>query len=266
VRFPARSAARAAEVGLSRVGYDVARDDSDGRGRQLLVHGWSPEGLETRLNAMRTVIETLTAEPGGTAESALDHLDSVLRVARPPRPGPVDCLRQAERELREWITATSGIHAPCNPLTRPADTGTALRLSAAWHGEEAIDDLVRRHVQVAELATALYPDLLRGMSHDRARDSAVRRASLAFHIRRTLAKDTTLLMPNGPVTPAPASGGRTGPDEQNGRRSPAWRDNGTAQIFPRGGASVGPVGRPPAAAPDGLRGRNFPSGSAGQHC
>src|SRR6202035_2741032 len=79
VRFPARSAARAAEIGLSRVGYDVARDDSDGRGRQLFVRGWSPDGLESRLNAMRTVIETLCAEPGGTAEAALDHLDSVLR-------------------------------------------------------------------------------------------------------------------------------------------------------------------------------------------
>jgi hypothetical protein len=240
VRFPARSAARAAEVGLSRVGYDVARDDSDGRGRQLVVRGWSPDGLESRLNA----------------------LDSVLQVGRPPRPSPQDCVRQAERELRGWITATSGIHAPCSPLTQPADTGTALRLSAAWQGEEAIDDLVRRHVQVGELAMAIYPDLLRGMSHDRARDSAVRRASLAFHIHRHLAQDTTLLMPRGPVSPAPDDG--PAPDERAGRRSNAWRDDGTTRIFPTDGTPSSPASRLPSAAHDRLRGRSFPAGPAGQ--
>jgi hypothetical protein len=264
VRFPARSAATAAEAGLSRVGYDVARVDGDGRGRQLLVQGWSAERLESRLNSMREVIEALAAEPGGTAGRALDHLDSVLRVGRPPLPTAQQCIRQAEREMRGWISATSGIHAPCNPLTRPADTGTALRLSAAWRGEEAIDDLARRHVQVAELAVALYPDLLRGMSHDRARDSAVRRASLAFHIRRHLAKDTTLLMHGGPASPVPGAGGGPGPDGQAERRSPAWRDNGTARIFPADGGLVSPVTRPPSAAPDRLRGRNFPAGPAGQ--
>jgi len=264
VRFPARSAARAAEVGLSRVGYDIARVEGDGRGRQLMVHGWSAEGLESRLNAMRAVIERLASEPGGTASQALDHLDSVLRVGRPPLPTAQQCIRQAERDLRDWITATSGIHAPCNPLTKPADTGTALRLSAAWQGEEAIDDFVRRHVQVAELAVALYPDLLRGMSHDRARDSAVRRASLAFHIRRHLAKDTTLLMPNGPVSPVPGAGGGPGPDGRAERRTPAWRNDGTARIFPAAGTPVSPAGRSPSAAPDRLRGRNFPAGPAGQ--
>ena len=213
---------------------------------------------------MRTVIETLCAEPGGTAEAALDHLDSVLRIGRPARPSPQDCLRQAERELRGWITATSGIHAPCSPLTRPADTGTALRLSVAWHGQEAIDDLVRRHVQVSELAMALYPDLLRGMSHDRARDSAVRRASLAFHIRRHLAQDTTLLMPRRPGSPAPGAGGGPTPDGQTGRRSPASRDSGTTRIFPADGASLSLASRPPSAAHDRLRGRSFPAGPAGQ--
>lgn len=266
VRFPARSAAHAAEAGLRRVGYDVARDDSDGRGRQLVVRGWSADGLESRLNEMRYVIEMLTAEPGGTAARALDHLDSVLRAGRSSRPSQQHCLRLAERELRDWITATSGVHAPCNPLTRPADVGIAVRLSAAWQCEEAIDELVRRHVQVGELAVALYPELLKGRSHDHARDSAVRRASLAFHIRRNLARDTTLHMPSGPVSPAAAPrGGAAGPEQHSGRRSPARRDDGTARIFPAGEAPVSSVGRPSAAAPDHLRGRNFPSGSAGQH-
>jgi hypothetical protein len=265
VRFPARSAALAAEAGLNRVGYEVTRDDSDGRGRQLVVRGWSADGLESRLNEMRYVIEMLTAEPGGTAVRALDHLDSVLRDGQPSRPSQQNCLRLAERELRDWITATSGIHAPCNPLTRPADVGIAVRLSAAWQCEEAIDELVRRHVQVGELAVAVYPELLKGRSHDHARDSAIRRACLAFHIQRNLARDTTLLMPSGPLSPAPRSGsGGAESEKYSGRRSPARRDDGTARIFPAGGAPVSPVSRPSAAA-DRLRGRDFPSGSAGQH-
>jgi len=264
VRFPARSAASAAEAALSRVGYDVERTGTDNRGRQLLVSGWSAERLESRLNAMRDVMEWLAAEPGGTAAMALDRFGDVLRAGRPLQRSGQECIRGVERELRDHISATSGIHAPCNPLTRPADIGIALRLSAAWRGEEAIDDLLQRHVQVAELAAGLYPDLLRGMSHDRARDSAIRRASLAFRIGRHLAKDTSLLMPGGPVSSAPGMGGGSIPDGQLGRRSPAWRDNGTARIFPAGGSPVSPVTPPPSAAPDRLRGRSFPAGPAGQ--
>ena len=75
--------------------------------------------------------------------------------------------------------ATSGIHARCDPRARPADIGAALRLSATWQAETAIDELAARHLRIAVHAVALYPELRHQESHHSARDLAIHRAEIA---------------------------------------------------------------------------------------
>jgi hypothetical protein len=194
VYLPSRSAARAAQDALRRVGYRVGRAAETRRGRDLIVAGWSADGLDSRLAAMRGVLQRLAAGPGSTAAAALDQLGRLPAAALPGEAGQQQLIRQAGYQLREWISATSGIHAPCNRLATPADTGIALRLSAAWRAEEAIDGLAVRHLQVTELAVGLYPALRQAMSHDSARDSAIRRAGIAAHITRHVDRDISPLM------------------------------------------------------------------------
>jgi hypothetical protein len=64
VYLPDRSAAQAAHAALRRVGYQAGRDTGWLGGRDLIIAGWSAEGLESRLTAMRDVLQTLAAEPG----------------------------------------------------------------------------------------------------------------------------------------------------------------------------------------------------------
>ncbi len=200
VYLPTRSAAQAAHAALRRVGYQVGRTGSL-RGRDLIIAGWSAEGLESRLTAMRAVLQKLAAEPGAAAVAALDQLGRLSAAALPGQAGQRLLIHQADQQLRAWIADTSGIHAPCDPRARPADPGCALRLNATHRAEEAIDDLAARHVQVAELAVALYPALRQRMDHDSASDFAVRRAGVAFHLSQQLAQDITPLLRGSGHTP-----------------------------------------------------------------
>ena len=52
---------------MQLVGYQVSRASRGTRGRDLNVPGWSTEGLERRLTAMREVLGRLAAGPGVTA-------------------------------------------------------------------------------------------------------------------------------------------------------------------------------------------------------
>jgi hypothetical protein len=141
VSLPARPAARTAREALARVGYQVAPDTASRRERGLTIYGWSAHGLDSRLTAMRAVLSKLGSEPGWTAATTLDQLAGLPETALPDEAGRQQLIRDAAQRLRGWISAASGIHAPCDPLARPADAGCGFRLSATWRAEEAIDDL-----------------------------------------------------------------------------------------------------------------------------
>lgn len=194
VHLPDRPAARAAHDALRRVGYQADRGVAGGR--DLIVAGWSEQGLESRLTAMRGVLHVLAAEPGLTAASALDRLLGLPAAELSRFTGQRLLIHQAGEQLRTWISATSGIHAPCDPRARPTDPGRALRLAATRRAEEAIDDLAQRHIQLTELAVALYPALRQRMDHDTARYFAIQRAAIAFHLSRRIGQDLTPLMRN----------------------------------------------------------------------
>ena len=65
--MPNLLAANEAEAALKLVGYQVSRASRGTRGRDLNVMGWSTEGLERRLTAMREVLGRLAAGQGVTA-------------------------------------------------------------------------------------------------------------------------------------------------------------------------------------------------------
>ena len=177
-----RQAAGKAAAALTRVGYQVTRTDGSRR-RDLLVTGWSAEALESRLEAMRSVLCQLSASPSITADAVIEQ----FRNLPPGSPARHDnrLLTAAHAELRGWVTDHSGIHAPHDPAVFPADTGNALRLRAARALESAIDDLVERHLRVAAHALPLYQSLRLRTTEDQAKDTAIRRASVMYHLPTT---------------------------------------------------------------------------------
>lgn len=173
-----RAEATAARAALHRVGYDADRTEGGWLSGAVIITGWSADRLEARLQAMRTVARRLAAEPSSTAAGILDQLSQ--QPKQPPSTASMqEQVLAARQRLREWITNTSGIHARCDPRARPADTGTALRLSACRQAETAIDLLAAQHLQVAVHAVALYPELLAQMSHHSASELAIYRAEIA---------------------------------------------------------------------------------------
>jgi hypothetical protein len=258
VYLPTRRAARAAQEGLCRVGYQVDRPTGNTRGRDLIIHGWSAGALEARLIAMRAVLEQLAANPVSTATTVLEKLRSIPLAKLPGAAGQEQLIAQAAEQLRHWIFTGSGIQAPHDPRLRPADTGCALRVSAAWQLEEAIDDVAARQVRVARYALDLYPAARQQLGHEGGRVSVLRRAAIAFHLRSSpVAQDTSPLL-GGTVDagdPAPTSEAR--PRLQPG--SP------TAREFPLPGTPVTSAFRLSLLGPDRLSGRNFPSGRSGPH-
>jgi hypothetical protein len=267
VYMPTRVGASDAHAALSRVGYRVVRTTDDSRGRHLLVRGWSADGLEARLIVMRSVLEQLAADPGSTATAVLDRLGSLPAAALPDRAGQRQLSWQAAAQLLRWIFTTSGIHAPHDPLARPTGAGSASRLSASWRLEEAIEDLAARHVRVAANALALYPALRQQMGHDSARDIAVRRASITFHLSRRVAQDTAPLLRTRHDAPGAATSAREAgaPKAPTSGRRGIRPEAQPARIYPFTGAHPSPApDRPPRAAARS-RGRNSPSGRAGRH-
>src|SRR5262249_30842394 len=147
VCLPSRRAAGSARAALARVGYQVTPAPS-GRGRDLIVAGWDPAGLESRLVAMRAVLHQLADNPSLTARIVVERFRDLPTDAPTPQQGS-ELLDRARAELRRWVTARSGTHAPHDPAVQPADVGIALRLRAAETLERSIDDLVERHLRVA---------------------------------------------------------------------------------------------------------------------
>jgi hypothetical protein len=177
-----RQAAGRAAAALTRVGYQVTRTDG-GRRRDLLVTGWSAEALESRLEAMRSVLCQLSASPSITASAVIEQFRK-LPAGSPARHNN-RLLAAAYAELRGWVTDHSGIHAPHDSAIVPADTGNALRLRAVRALESAIDDLVERHLRVAAHALPLYQSLRLRTTEGQAKDTAIRRASVMYHLPAT---------------------------------------------------------------------------------
>ena len=255
VCLPSRPAGRDARAALARVGYQVA---TAGNGRDLRISGWSPEGLESRLDAMRAVLHQLAEHPSVTARAVITQFRKAPAGSPSYRPGP-QILEQAQAGLRAWVTRRSGIHAPHHPAAQPADVGNALRLRAAWTLEAAIDDLIERHLAVAGHALALYGSLSQQMSGDRARDTAIRRAGVTFQLSGSTAQDSSSLLqgiarPPGPGAP-PASRlpgrPRALPSQTAGRDLPA-PGAGAGRAAAAGGSAAARRGgrRFPAARPD----------------
>jgi hypothetical protein len=252
VCLPSRRAARSARAALSRVGYRVT-DDSGPRGRDLVVTGWNAAGLESRLNAMRVVLHRLAENPSPTARAVIERFSSLPAAAQSPRSG-LGVLDEARIGLRSWVSARSGIHAPRPPAVLPADVGVALQLGTANVLEQAIDDLIERHLRVAGHALALFCSLREQMDIGRAQDVAIRWAGITFHLGGTSAQDSTpllqgaLRLPDANATPIQQPGGRppSGPV--------SWDDI----RFPRMDSRAMTASQVPPAAPSARRGRSHP--------
>jgi hypothetical protein len=259
--LPTRRAARAAQDALILVGY---RAGPAGRDRSLLISGWGTGTLEARLVAMRAVLSLLRAQPGRTAATMLDQLRAVPDAQLAAAETRQQATAQASQQLRRWLAARSGIHAPHDPRFQPGDAGDAMRLLAAWRLEAAIDDVAARQQRVAADALGLYPALRADHGHAIARDTAVRQASIAFHLSSPAAQDTASPRRNdGPAAgaaPAPPSP-RPFPEISPGLRPGSQG----AREFPGASRGVPPASLPPGSGPDRPPSRNIPSSRPGRH-
>jgi hypothetical protein len=264
VYLPTRGAARAAQAALRRVGYQVDRPAGSSRGKELVIQGWSAEGLEARLVAMRAVLQQLAADPGSMATKVLEKLCGVPEAELPGRAGQQRLITQAALQLRRWVFAGCGIQVPHDPRLLSADTGCALRVSAAWQLEDATDDLLFRQVRVARHALDLYPALRQQLGHEHGRDTAVQRAGIIFHLRgNPIAQDTSSLLGRASQAPGPApSAGGPATTRASSTFRPGSR---AAREFPFSNAPVTSSSRPSSAGTGRLSGRNFPSGRSGPH-
>jgi hypothetical protein len=213
IYFRSRRAAGRAAAALARVGYQVTRPD--GRRRDLMITGWNAEALESRLEAMRTVLSQLSASPSITASIVIEQ----FRSLPPGSPARRDSslLTEAHARLRGWVADHCGIHAPHDPSIIPADVGNALRLRATRALEDTIDGLTQRHLRVAAEALPLYQSLRLQTTDDQAKDTAIRRASVIYHLDTTNADSSSPAQPRsarragpGPRPPSP------GPDADGG--------------------------------------------------
>ena len=129
VRLRSPRAARAMRTALTRTGYDTVLT-RPGRRWELLVTGWDDHALETRLAAMRTVIQQLSADPTATAAAVIDryrqHVRPLPRITpghRRAHPGQRGTARQRGRPLRH----------PRAPRSRGPASRHRQRAAAARH-------------------------------------------------------------------------------------------------------------------------------------
>jgi hypothetical protein len=252
VCLPSRRAAQSARAALARVGYHLATD-SGPRGRDLVVTGWNVAGLESRLTAMRAVLYQLAENPSLTARAVIERFHSLPGTAQLPRSG-LGVLDEARAGLRSWVFARSGIHAPRPPAVLPPDVGVALQLGTVAVLEQAIDDLIERHLRVAGHALALFCSLREQMDIGHAQDVAIRWAGITFHLGGTSAQDSTPLLEGAlrslgaSATPARRPGGRL-------RSGPvSWAD----VQFPSTDSRATTASQAPTATPPTRPGRSHP--------
>jgi hypothetical protein len=257
--LPARPAARAARAALTQVGYRV---DAAGVDR-LIIRGWSTGALEARIIGMSAVLSLLAAQPGRTATAMLGQLRAVPAAQLAEAGTQRQLIAQAGQQLQGWLDTRSGIRAPHDPRFQPADAGDATRLRDAWRLEDATDDMAARQRRVAADALGLYAALRPDLGHAAARDTAVRQATVSFHLGNP-ARDTAVpVRDDGPAagSASPLPGTRPGSEISHGPRpgSPAARE------FPGTGRPVTPAAWPPVPGPDSPPGRDLRSGRSGRH-
>jgi len=252
VCLPSRRAARSARAALARVGYHLTADPGP-RGRDLVVTRWNSAGLESRLNAMRAVLYQLAENPSLTARAVIERFRGLPGAAQLPRSG-LGVLDEARAELRSWVFARSGIHAPHPPAVLPHDVGAALRLGTVGVLEQAIDDLIERHLRVAGHALALFCSLREQMDVSRAQDTAIRWAGITFHLGGTDAQDSTPLLQGVLRSPGadPAPAMRPGDRPLSGPVT--WAD----VQFPSTDSRATAASRAPTATPPTRPGRSHP--------
>ncbi len=181
VQAPSRRAAQDMHAALLGVGYQT-RLMHAGRCWELLVSGWSADGLESRLAAMRAVIEQLSADPTATATAVLDRYRDLSARSPAARLG-VQALVQIHLRLRTTVAARCGINAPRDPTVLPPDVGSALRLRAVWLLEQAVDDLIDRgspggHYRCSARSGSTPPTTGRRTLQSAGRSAAVRTSAV----------------------------------------------------------------------------------------
>jgi hypothetical protein len=255
--LPSRRTAYRASAALARVGYDVTGVSAD-RGRDLLVTGWDPARLETRLDAMRNVLHQLAGNPSLTAKAVIERFRG-LPAESQTQQRQWALLNQASVGLRGWVATRSGIHALGSSAISLADTGVALRLRAAAGLEQVIDDQIERQLRVAGFALALFCRFSEQTNGDVAENTAIRWAGIAFHLGSPTGRDSS---PSTACAAAPAHGvGR--PDREGARSS----DLGVLPLTAPGSGRSGPASRiaaefPRAALAPGQPANVVPLGSA----
>ncbi len=171
---------------------------------------------------MRAVLYQLNDSPAVTAVAVIERFRR-LPATSPAGPG-TSLLAEARGQLVAWVSGRSGIHAPHNPAILPADVGNALRLRAAWALENAIDDLIERHLRVAGHALPLFQSLRLRITEDHAKDTAIRWATVTCHLTASTGQDTGVPgrwpgRPRGPgrrpCEPAPGGGAASAPARQD---------------------------------------------------
>lgn len=252
VCLPSRRSARNARAALGRVGYRVT-DDSGARGRDLVVTGWNAAGLESRLTAMRVVLHQLAENRSPTARAVIERFRGLPSAAQSPRSG-LGVLDEARTGLRSWASVRSGIHTPRPPAVLPADVGVALQLGTANVLEQAIDDLIERHLRVAGHALALFCSLREQMDIGRAQDTAIRWAGITFHLGGTDAQDSTPLLQGALRLPDDDAA----PGKQPGGRPPSGPVSRDDLGFPRMDSRAKTASQVPTATPPARPGRSHP--------
>ena len=91
------------------------------------------------------------SSPSAPARAVIDAFRD-LPAGTPSAQLGTELLDKARAGLRSWVAIRSGIHAPRNPSVVPADAGIALQLRATAVMEEAIEDLIERHLRAARRA------------------------------------------------------------------------------------------------------------------
>jgi hypothetical protein len=236
--------AQAATAALARSGYLMTPSAARRTGRDLLITGWSPAGLESRLAAMRAVMHQLAGNPTLTAQAVIGRFRDPGSGALSPR----EAFEQARTRLEAWVHARSGPFVPHDPAAIPADPRTALRLALTRQLEDQIESLTGRHLRAAAHALALYLPLSQQMDPGEAQRTGIRRAGITFHRPSPAAQDTSALLqdllqaPRPATAPRPPGRARANPGQVAAREFPA-----PPATTPAPGTGI------PAARPGGQR-------------
>jgi hypothetical protein len=259
MRFMSRRVARTAASALRRVGYQLSRVDGTDH-RQLLVTGWSTTGLETRLATMRAVTHQLDLRPAAAAAAVIDRVRDLPESSAVPADAVV--LAEAGRQLRAWVSARSGIHAPYDPDILPTDLGNRFRLQLTRLQEPTIDDLIEHQLKVGGHALSLFHSLRWHMTDDEAQAIAVRRADVTLHMHHPR-RNRSLFSTAGTARPPGSELRLSWPDPAARPTRPARPNRLAASGFPRParpGRSRGDVTHPSPTRPGE---RHFPASRPG---